>query len=83
MTAPPSDPDPRVLHLPTGETIRILATGRGNGGAALEVDALLPPGLAGPPRHRHRTQTESFTVQGGSCRWSSAATPACSSRGRR
>ena len=65
MTAPPSDPDPRVLHLPTGETIRILATGRGNGGAALEVDALLPPGLAGPPRHRHRTQTESFTVQEG------------------
>ena len=65
MTAPPSDPDPRVLHLPTGETIRILATGRGNGGAALEVDALLPPGLAGPPRHRHRTQTESCTVQEG------------------
>ncbi|MGY1822948.1 cupin domain-containing protein [Geodermatophilus sp. SYSU D00079] len=65
MTATPSAPGPRVLHLPTGETIRVLASGRDNGGAALEVDALLPPGLAGPPRHRHRTQTETFTVQEG------------------
>jgi mannose-6-phosphate isomerase-like protein (cupin superfamily) len=65
MTTTPSDPDLRVLHLPTGETIRILASGHDNGGVALEIDALLPPGLAGPPRHRHRTQTEAFTVQEG------------------
>jgi hypothetical protein len=52
MTATPSDPDLRVLHPPTGETIRILASGHDNGGAALEVDALLPPGLPGPPRPR-------------------------------
>ena len=83
MTATPFDPNLRVLHLPTGETIRILASGHDNGGAALEVDALLPPGLPGPPRHRHRTRTESFTVQEGGCRWWSAATPACSPRGRR
>ncbi|MGY1644418.1 cupin domain-containing protein [Geodermatophilus sp. SYSU D00703] len=68
MTPTPSDPDLRVLHLPTGETIRILASGRDNGGAALEVEALLPPGLAGPPRHRHRTQAEAFTVQEGRLR---------------
>ncbi|MGY1706547.1 cupin domain-containing protein [Geodermatophilus sp. SYSU D00697] len=68
MTATPSGPDLRVLHLPTGETIRVLASGQDNGGAALEVDALLPPGLAGPPRHRHRTQTETFTVREGRLR---------------
>ena len=65
MTATPADPDLRLLQLPTGETIRILASGHDNGGAALEVDALLPPGLPGPPRHRHRTQIETFTVQEG------------------
>ncbi len=68
MTTTPYDPDLRVLHLPTGETIRILASGHDNGGAALEVDALLPPGLAAPPRHRHRTQTETFTVEEGRLR---------------
>ena len=52
MTATPSDPDLRVLHLPTGETIRILASAHDDGDAALEVDALLPPGLPGPPRPR-------------------------------
>jgi quercetin dioxygenase-like cupin family protein len=59
---------PRVLHLPTGETITVLASGRGNGGAAFEVEALLPPGLAGPPRHRHRVQTETFSVLEGRLR---------------
>ena len=34
MTATPFDPDLRALHLPTGETIRILASGHDDGGAA-------------------------------------------------
>ncbi len=59
---------PRVLHLPTGETITILASDRDTGGAVSEVEALLPPGLAGPPRHRHRAQTETFAVQEGRLR---------------
>ena len=65
MTPPPG---PRVLHLPTGETVTILASGRDTGGAAFDVEAVLPPGLAGPPRHRHRAQTETFTVQEGRLR---------------
>jgi mannose-6-phosphate isomerase-like protein (cupin superfamily) len=65
MTATPSERDPRVLHLPTGETITIVASGQDDGGAGFEIDALLPPGPAGPPRHRHRTETETFTVQEG------------------
>jgi quercetin dioxygenase-like cupin family protein len=57
-----------MLHLPTGEVVTVLASGRENGGAAFEVDATLPPGLAGPPRHRHRFQTETFTVLDGRLR---------------
>lgn len=62
-----SAPD-RVLRLPTGETITVVASGRENGGRVFEVDALLPPGLSGPPRHRHRLQTETFTVLEGRLR---------------
>lgn len=58
----------RVLHLPTGEEVTILASGRDNGGAVFEVDAMLPPGLTGPPRHRHRGQIETFTVREGRLR---------------
>ncbi len=60
--------DPRVLHLPTGERITILASGRETGGVVSEVEALLPPGLAGPPRHRHRVQAETSAVQEGRLR---------------
>jgi quercetin dioxygenase-like cupin family protein len=57
-----------VLRLPTGETVTIRASGRDNGGPRFEVDALLPPRLSGPPRHRHLAQTETFTVLEGSLR---------------
>lgn len=57
-----------VLRLPTGETVCIRASGRDNAGALFEVDALLPPGLSGPPRHRHLAQTEAFTVLEGRLR---------------
>ncbi|PVZ11728.1 cupin domain-containing protein [Actinomycetospora cinnamomea] len=56
-----------VLHLPTGETVTILRSGR-DGGGTFEIEGVLPPGLAGPPRHRHRTQTETFTVLEGRLR---------------
>jgi mannose-6-phosphate isomerase-like protein (cupin superfamily) len=68
MTAAPSDRHPRTLHLPTGETITIRASGRDNGGELFEAEAVLPPGLSGPPRHRHRGQTETFTVVEGRLR---------------
>jgi quercetin dioxygenase-like cupin family protein len=57
-----------VLRLPTGETVTIRASGRENGGARFEVEALLPPRLSGPPRHRHLAQTETFTVLEGRLR---------------
>lgn len=83
MTATPSEHDPRVLHLPTGETITITASGRDNGGAVFEVEAFLPPGLSGPPRHRHRWQTETSTVQEGRLRVVRAHRPAPSRPGSR
>jgi quercetin dioxygenase-like cupin family protein len=58
----------RRLQLPTGEQVTILASGRDNGGEVFEVEAVLPPRLAGPPRHRHRWQTETFTVLDGQLR---------------
>ena len=60
-----TDRDGRVLHLPTGEQITVLASGADNGGTAFEVEAVLPPRLSGPPRHRHRYETEVFTVLDG------------------
>jgi quercetin dioxygenase-like cupin family protein len=60
-----TDRDGRVLRLPTGEQITALASGVDNGGTAFEVEALLPPHLSGPPRHRHRYETEVFTVLDG------------------
>ncbi len=59
------DRDGRVLRLPTGEQITVLTSGADNGGTAFEVEALLPPHLSGPPRHRHRYETEVFTVLDG------------------
>ncbi|MBW0089480.1 hypothetical protein I4I73_10850 [Pseudonocardia sp. KRD-184] len=57
------DPGPgRVLRMPTGETITVLVPGRDGDGGAVEIDALLPPGLSGPPRPRHRFEAETFTV---------------------
>ena len=68
MSGVPVEDLPRVLRLPTGETITIVASGRDTRGALFEVDALLPPRLAGPPRHRHRRQTETFAVVEGRMR---------------
>lgn len=62
------DDPARVLHLPTGEIVTILASGPDDGAGVLEVEALLPPGLGGPPPHRHRDQTETFTVHEGRLR---------------
>ncbi|GAA4698441.1 hypothetical protein GCM10023215_41030 [Pseudonocardia yuanmonensis] len=61
-------PPSPVLRLPTGEAVTIRASGRDTAGALFEVDALLPPGLGGPPRHRHLVQTEAFTVLEGRLR---------------
>lgn len=67
--APDPDESPhRRLQLPTGEQVTILASGRDNDGEVFEVEAVLPPRLAGPPRHRHRWQTETFTVLEGRLR---------------
>jgi len=52
----------RRLHLSTGEVIDIVRSGKDNGGAAFEVEALLPPRLSGPPPHRHRREIETFEV---------------------
>ncbi len=52
----------RVLRMPTGETLTLSRTGADTGGAVFEFEAVLPPGLSGPPPHRHRFETESFTV---------------------
>jgi quercetin dioxygenase-like cupin family protein len=52
----------RVLRLPTGEVVTVLRTGADSAGALFEVEAVLPPGLGGPPPHRHRRETETFTV---------------------
>ena len=44
------------IDLPAGEAL----AGRRNGvstGAAFEIEAVLPPGLAGPPAHRHRFES--------------------------
>lgn len=57
-----------LLHLPTGETLTIRATGGDTGGARFEFDAVLPPGLSGPPPHRHRAEAETFTVLAGRLR---------------
>ncbi|MFD1524269.1 cupin domain-containing protein [Pseudonocardia yunnanensis] len=55
----------RRLQMPTGEVIDIVRSGRDNGGAAFEVEALLPPRLSGPPPHRHRREIETFEVLDG------------------
>lgn len=56
------------LRMPTGEILDLLRTCDSTGGAAFEVEAVLPPGLAGPPAHRHRFGTETFTVLDGELR---------------
>lgn len=67
MSIPDPGPD-RVLRMPTGETITVLVSGRDGDGGVFEIDALLPPGLSGPPRHRHRFEAETFTVVEGRLR---------------
>lgn len=52
----------RTLQMPTGEVMTILRSGSDTAGDVFEVEALLPPGLAGPPPHRHRVETETFHV---------------------
>jgi mannose-6-phosphate isomerase-like protein (cupin superfamily) len=56
------------IDLPTGEALTVLRTGVSTGGAAFEIEAVLPPGLAGPPAHRHRFESETFTVLDGELR---------------
>ncbi|BBF99586.1 MULTISPECIES: cupin domain-containing protein [Pseudonocardia] len=56
------------LTLPTGEALTFLRTGSGTDGAAFEVEAVLPPGLSGPPAHLHRFESETFTVVDGELR---------------
>jgi mannose-6-phosphate isomerase-like protein (cupin superfamily) len=58
----------RVLRLPTGELISIVRTGRETAGEVFEFEAVLPPGLSGPPAHWHRVEQESFEVMEGRLR---------------
>ena len=56
------------IDLPTGERLTVLRNGATTAGAAFEIEAVLPPGLSGPPAHRHRRGTETFTVLDGELR---------------
>ncbi len=56
------------IQLPSGETVTVLRNSANTAGAAFEIEALLPPGLSGPPAHRHRRGTEAFTVLDGELR---------------
>ena len=56
------------IGLPTGEALTVLRKGASTAGAAFEIEAVLPPGLSGPPAHRHRRGTEAFTVLDGELR---------------
>ena len=56
------------IDLPTGEVLTVLRNGASTGGAAFEVEAVLPPRLSGPPAHRHRSGSEEFTVLDGELR---------------
>lgn len=49
----------------TGEVITVVRSGTGNGGESLEVEAVLPPGVSGPPAHLHTRETETFSVLDG------------------
>jgi len=57
--------DGTALRLPTGEELRFLRTGEETAGAVFEVEAVLPPGLSGPPAHWHRVEQEEFVVVDG------------------
>lgn len=56
------------LHQPSGETVEIVTRGRDCDGAHFEVEGTLPPHSGGPPAHRHRRQSETFTVLEGTLR---------------
>lgn len=56
------------IDLPTGEVITVLRDAAGTGGTAFEFEAVIPPGVSGPPPHRHRHGTETFTVLDGALR---------------
>lgn len=56
------------IQLPSGETLTVLRNSASTAGAAFEIEAVLPPGLSGPPAHRHRGGTETFTVLDGELR---------------
>ena len=58
----------RVLRMPTGEVVHVLQTGADSGGAVFAFEAVLPPRLSGPPPHRHRLETETFSVLEGRLR---------------
>lgn len=52
--------DPR-----SGARISVEVTGAETGGELVRLHGLLPPHSSGPPRHIHRTHSESFTVLSG------------------
>lgn len=56
------------IDLPTGETLAVLRNRASTSGAAFEIEAMLPPGLSGPPAHKHRFGSETFTVLDGELR---------------
>ncbi len=58
----------RVLRMPTGEVVHVLSSGADTAGAEFSFEAVLPPRLSGPPPHRHRLETEAFTVLEGRLR---------------
>jgi mannose-6-phosphate isomerase-like protein (cupin superfamily) len=63
------DPAPcRTLRMRTGEVLQIVRSGADTHGRLFEVEAVLPPRLAGPPPHRHSVETETFHVIDGALR---------------
>lgn len=56
------------IDLPTGEALTVLRNRASTAGSVFEFEAVLPPGLSGPPTHRHRFGSETFTVLDGEVR---------------
>lgn len=54
-----------ITYPTTGESLTFEVTGGETGGAFVRVRGFLPAHVSGPPPHRHRTYSESFTVLSG------------------